>query len=75
MQEIQNRIKGTVVSEFFKDFTPKESNKLANSVTIPSTKKTMSKKAKTEKLEDGTEKEKRQINYDIKDESDGDSDS
>lgn len=42
---------------------------------MSSTKKMLSKKAKTEKLEDGTEK--RKINYNIKggDESDGASDS
>lgn len=72
MNEINNRIKGTV-GDFFKDFKPQEA-KVNSSVNMSSTKKMLNKKAKTEKLEDGTEK--RKINYNIKgDESDGASDS
>jgi preprotein translocase subunit SecD len=72
MNEINSRIKGTV-GDFFKDFKPQEA-KVNSSVNMSSTKKMLNKKAKTEKLEDGTEK--RKINYNIKgDESDGASDS
>ena len=73
MNEINSRLKGTM-GDFFKDFKPQDA-KVNSSVNMSSTKKMLNKKAKTEKIEDGTEK--RKINYNIKggDESDGASDS
>ena len=46
MNEINNRIKGTV-GDFFKDFKPQEA-KVNSSVNMSSTKKMLNKKAKTE---------------------------
>ena len=71
MQEIQNRIKGNM-TDFFKDMEAKTAK--ASSLNMNSTKKMISKKSKTEKIE-GEDLEKRKINYNLKDESDGDSDS
>ena len=71
MQEIQNRIKGNM-TDFFKDMEAKTAK--TSSLNMNSTKKMISKKSKTEKIE-GEDLEKRKINYNLKDESDGDSDS
>jgi hypothetical protein len=62
---MQNRIKGGM-SEFFKDFDPKAAHaKINTSLNLSSAKKMLSKKSKTEKIDD--EGEKRKINYNIKD--------
>lgn len=60
------------MTDFFKDMEAKTAK--TSSLNMNSTKKMISKKSKTEKIE-GEDLEKRKINYNLKDESDGDSDS
>ena len=60
------------MTDFFKDMEAKTAKNC--SLNMNSTKKMISKKSKTEKIE-GEDLEKRKINYNLKDESDGDSDS
>lgn len=64
------------MSDIYKDFDQKAAiakEKVNSSLNLSSTKKMLSKKSKTEKAEE--EGEKKKINYKIKDDSDGDSDS
>ena len=60
------------MTDFFKDMEAKTAK--TSSLNMNPTKKMISKKSKTEKIE-GEDLEKRKINYNLKDESDGDSDS